>query len=761
MRFHQLNSKDEKGSAAVMVMSVILILTTLGLVALMGSVSSVKMGSRYNAWSNEFYELDKTAESIVKDIDLVLSVAEAKTRAYMESGSYGNENYTDSDIIDKATQDFFYNNAWMKTNTYESFIAAGKTASEYQTALNAGYKECFNKVYYYYMARGLNAYLYPPPAVPPTTPPVVAKSPTPALLAAYLNVKVTNVPPTSWASYTPQNLPLIITSESPTDPTKKVEVELRIIPPTYETVIKEINQPIKANPLWGYALAAGEGVTIAGDAKIGGDIIASGGDISIISGSKVETRGNIYTNRDLTLETNAELNAISSDTAGLGYAPLYVKKKNIYKNSDLGVDITNTSIFNESVLNPFIEGGTRATGDMVPFFYKDLDSANWGNVYARNLIIKEGSSSAKVTIDGNIITYDDIELNGLSGNEITINGNYVGVVSESKLDPITNELDPNASSTVLNNSILDPADGTTILDNKITLNAGIIVPGTAFREFDSEVAGAQHAYYQTIESVTGRDRPLFEAYLDPASTNIKYLTANGSQAAYALRANESINARETFFINKLNTTAITTNVIADDLLNGYALGAAVYHKGVASLASIRLRTSNPLVGFTANRDNWQTVDTALPAYFDAKTKFFGFDKPMSDLVNEPSGSTAVNALDDATNMTYLTGDSSFDVSGGKGIVYCTGNLTLTGNGVFEGVIIAKKSIIITGNPTIRYSDGEVTTAITDEKGQPVRDFFDNEVGLMDYAYYKDYDAGGGTKTVLKRYQIARWQEIHQ
>lgn len=805
MRFRSIHINNTKGSAAVMVMSIILILTTLGLVALMGSVAGIKMGSRYKNWSNDFYELDKKAESTVQAIDTVLASADSSARTYMESEGYKLDDYLG---IDLAVQTNFKERAWMNQfdttvtppapNTYEGYISKGAGAEAYKLDLDKYYRECFNRVYYYYMATEL--------AVPLGSLPVSIKQEDLDLLDKFKGV----------TTETPKKFSVVINSSDPNDSTKKVEVEFSIIPPTYQTVIQTINRPIKGNPLWGYAVAAGGGITISGTTVVVGDMIASNGNIDITANNRLEARGNLYASGDITLDTLSKLRTLTDltkddvDSLKAGSAPYtYEKRKTIYGDTELaylGID-TGNSLLYSSALNPYINGNGNAINSQVPFLYKDLNvqivdnvvpgnyvPAGWGNIYARNFLIKNTAENASATIDGNLIVTDDLELNGVSGNHIVVNGNFLGLSSEGAPVGLTGIIDHNNSSTILNNSVVEAENPTYTLGNTITLNGGVIVPGVAFREFDKADGSAGHEYYQTFESISGRDRPLFEAYLeDSVTTDSEYMylttgTSPSVTSVYPMKKSIGvpIETRRADFKNyfdgvdnisgNADDTTIHTFVYGNNsTIFGYALGAVLIHnKGDSSKAQKRFLGSIGPVGSTdgqinaqsENLFNWQSVKGAFPIkdIFKSKTENFGFDRSMAGYLTTET--VDVDALNAVPGMLYLDVSVSRGVSTLKPITYCNGNLTITGSGTFEGIIIASGNITIDGDVSLNYSEAAVINVLENPKAQPVRDFFynksfyDSNPRVMDYAYYQYYDAAGGTKSIPKRYEILRWQEMH-
>lgn len=75
---------SEKGTAAIITLSVILVLTALGTVSLLASAMNVRMSGRIISWSEDYYTLDTKAEGYVHKIDeMVLIPAEEDARHYV------------------------------------------------------------------------------------------------------------------------------------------------------------------------------------------------------------------------------------------------------------------------------------------------------------------------------------------------------------------------------------------------------------------------------------------------------------------------------------------------------------------------------------------------------------------------------------------------------------------------------------------------------------------------------------------------------
>ena len=131
--FEVLSGKlhSEKGTAAIITLSVIIVLTALGTVALLASAMNVRMSGRTISWSKDYYILDTMAEKYVSRIDdEVLIPAEKDARTYvmnrLDRVGYGSmTGYFEEAVFapSEQAQEFFneyYELVWTFVDTGES-----------------------------------------------------------------------------------------------------------------------------------------------------------------------------------------------------------------------------------------------------------------------------------------------------------------------------------------------------------------------------------------------------------------------------------------------------------------------------------------------------------------------------------------------------------------------------------------------------------------------------------------------------------------
>ena len=83
--FYKKMLKNESGAALALALSVILVLTSLGVIALMSSAANVGMSGKTFKWTKDFYRLDTKATEYERMIDKALIEAEKDAREYVKN----------------------------------------------------------------------------------------------------------------------------------------------------------------------------------------------------------------------------------------------------------------------------------------------------------------------------------------------------------------------------------------------------------------------------------------------------------------------------------------------------------------------------------------------------------------------------------------------------------------------------------------------------------------------------------------------------
>ncbi len=815
----QLLLQSNKGNAAVMVLSVVLILTAFGIVSLLASAANIKMGSRYRVWSSEFYTLDSQAEESVRQVDALLKQADDYTQAYMKNGIYkktfvevsalspSEMDPSMKSMLTDPAQTLFFNKQWGKASGQDlmDFINAEPdrtTALEnYQTAM-LDYTELYsNKIYFYFANKLLSE-------------PLLAASGISFSLQSNFAFD-SNLSPTVWedadvAVWNSWPVRIAVFGGAANN-RKSVKAELRILKPDFEAIVKVIGKPMDGNPLWGYALAAEGKVTFEGSNTVFGDVFAAsrlvtppvGVDktaVSIDTTGTVEIHGNVYAGGDVRVDRGGGNLIVwnKDDSAPDSRNPEYGQKMKIYTDingspKEFLMDTTSNNLY-KADSNQYSED--TAPADAVPMLYRDGNK--WGNIYCSDLEMASVTGGS-IQVYGNVITGDDIEMHADLAS-ITIEGNYVGTKSDSDING-----NPNGSSSVINNTALqDPNADVPVLNSRIIFGGGIVVPGIAFGEYDNGPTTTQNGkyYYRTSESVTGKTAETFQWYQYPESPFAEALSNAGVIAALPLEYEldgstyylkdykNDLQKEKADFYQHLNVAGPHTFVYSTAASKkGYTLGAAMLHNGMsATTADVFMPGMTPddsLVGQATNDALYNQAKDLLPVVLDKKTHSFGLDNtlPMSAYVDPPTTSAEIAAfmagsadtqvlgtsatassLPASARMYYAPGNLTLDLNTNlNGILYCKGDLTISGAGTFSGIVLCEGNVRIRNTAKLVFSDyllvGTQDSLLRGVENESIRNFFlpGAKYGST-YSYVDTYDTTSGSKTAIKRYRITKWLE---
>ena len=387
-------------------------------------------------------------------------------------------------------------------------------------------------------------------------------------------------------------------------------------------------------------------------------------------------------------------------------------------------------------------------------------------------------------MDGNLWTMDDIQMDGerstIRIGWVRVNDDgktvadysYIGLNDESSRD------DPNTSSSVINNFPFTSTGGTNSI---IELNSNFIVPGVAFYNFfdGPDPASRSDKYYKSVESVTSRtENPvaIINAYVDPDGDI--YYNQDGDE--FALLGVNVDDQREAviLFIKDLADgvyTNIRTNLTEPA---GYVAGVALIEKetgGGSGNATVYThepeRYGTGSVALTNASENWiayrnLTNSETLFRLHMSKTKMLGryvesYDPDVGPIRFDSLVHEGMLGTMDRSEIIYLDGTPGKDrltLSGTmEGIVYCTGDLTITGSGEFRGAIICEGDVAVEGDVTIRYDEDVIRRKL--KNSARLREFFSR--GQMGQKIFdiEEYSTTSGKRVQVKRYRIAAWKEI--
>lgn len=821
--------KSEKGNALLMALAVIMILTAFGTASLMTSVANIQMSTKYRNWSKDYYVLDKNVEAKVDRLNTLLQEAESSAQAYM-SGQYylyPDTTHFPEDLTVPQYAQTYLNGKWQDVSDAidgrEDLNQSGNKAK-----LESFMNDTVKRLYYYYASQRLSKSGYTQVTYFNDPNPgnyQVALFSDGAGGTEVLEEENLVVSFNSAAAYD-----TVAALNPDTYLGKQVAVKVDVCFPTYKAEIQTKYIPFQGNPLWANAITAGGNIGFEGTASkpvINGDIFAADRSESLpirddvvtdngiySRGAEVNINGNVYSKGNLhVINSNSKIyvNNYPSEMKDT----MNIMKNNIFSDNgpypDLFFDLAAAGSISSGKVTDYIEGYRLKESKHIPLVYQD---GGGGNVYCNSLVVEEhypdredqAISNGVINVNGNVTTYNDIRMDGLNST-ITVAKNVIGV--NSTPDSTGN---PNASSSIINNT---PLKSTGDTESTITLKGNFIIPGTAFAKYKgSKKVGkdsftwSDDIYYQTGESISASNTDIFSAYIaaiinplegynyyyDQYTENPKPEPYNETKihSYYFMRGedefnpgSDSLEPKIKQLVDFLKTKNVVSNIFVTSPVTGYSLGTALIHQGDPTTGSAPYLTvyypsAVPYANYTDNLMAYDTYKSCLSLIFKAKTQQLGTKDALvpDDIFAGAFVDKSALALEEGVYKSPTATPKAFVYSqapsttlnlsdGGKsGIIYCEGNLTITGNGSFNGSIICEGNVTVTGNPTITYDENVIKAVLKSYSG--VRNFFEPGNRGKLPAYYLDYTApaydGAVRKNVRKnvvRYKILEWKEQQQ
>ena len=816
--------KSEKGSVMILALAVILTLTAFGTVSLMTSVANIQMSSKYRDWSKDYYALDKNAELRVNQINQLLEKAEKVSQAYMTGQYY----LTDDPVILDDPSDPEISDQLRNTSS----IVKTYMYSQWQTNDDA-----FKRLYYYYASYLLSFEQNPSDPLDPQKKYNIAYLDDPTAdyddyLAALFDSSNTNYSNV----LSEENLAVIINSKSstepqiPVDPTdpiailpatvlgKEVSVKLNIVLPSYKALPNQVT--FIGNPVWANAITASGSIGFEGTGTsiINGDLFSADKDEGLYlndnyvpasgiysNSADIEINGNVYSKGNLhILGNNSTINIYGY--SHISNAPGFstILKDRIFSKNGLFFDYDNT-IYPTPSDYTYIQWPTDPTDSTLYFVNGDVKG---GNIYCNSLKVDQGVSGGVINAYGNVSTFNDIKMNGLN-SEINVSGNYVGINDRA------HNGDPNASSTVINNTALD--------GGKIKLDGKFIVPGTAFAEYQGVKKNTwprffwpstiqnlidpweNQQYYQTGESITAKDVKIYSAYMSPVTNPLPQYDYSMEQftddldpeldpepnlyvetninSYYLMRGDTSTEDEpDDIYIPKMSQLAdylsrrpVDSKVSVGSPVEGYSFGLAllnssVYGPPIAELdpdlqpqstinysdyKSYYSKFSESLGKiFISKVQNLGTIDKVATSFDEVFVNYDVLSSKISSTPSEKPTFVYLKATVDNPAVLELS-----NATGIKGIVYCDGDLNITGDQSFNGTIICEGNLIVSGNPTITYDEAVIKSVLSADVN--ARLFFapgamgeDTSIPTTDYK-------GAAYRSDGIHFKIVEWKEQQQ
>ena len=761
-----------------MVLAALLILTAVSIVVVTMSVANIRMSSRYNNWSKEYYTLDyATQERLITFDSGALVPAENMARYYLQNNYYAYATATDfpgtsgiasqlkTAMLPSFLQEILHARMLEISAVLEPSTSSSVTNPEetYNSQMATFTEQTLRVLYYYFVDK----------AIPVNTSAVAQPATNGIGTTCTLNnpgwfpAIAGDIDTISEAIKTPEISIKAVESASLSSLPKTVAARISLAAPQYQLVQQTSYQPVKINPLYTNAISAQGSITFegSGTVSITGDVVSSNntaskglpeGNLSGVktdvgSSANVNIYGNVYSAGDVHLwGNNSSISVRAYADSPFSYTRTF--KDLLYQNQYYYAD---GAVSGDS---PFREDVVAANGSTyLPYIYKDSIG---GNVYCNNLSIENAVTAGTLAVAGDLWTQDDIQNDGGAGAGISVAKNFIGMSSDA-----TNG-DPNGSSAVINNATT--AGGT------ISIAGDYLIPGTAFYKFDGgeDTAGSGVAYYQTAESGNARTISTFTTYFatgsDPSTT---YFADTSGDEQYTLYTPAGLEAKIARF--KSDYTNAASGISVKDNANYYSLGVVVDSTGAVRYTKSPAYIANYLQYSAASGGN------VLKNVFNTKTQRYGTPSQTFEILTN----TAFAVADTTNRFYYLSGASNTVTVGtgagelSSGIIYSNGDLSVTGSGEFHGTIVCRGNLTVHSGVSIVHDEQVIKQVLGVQDGSNIipsgtgsriaREFFTPLSGL---ALGKDLAteqintvstvAGERSTTGIDRYTIKSWKESH-
>lgn len=780
---------NNKGSAMILVLSSLVILSAVGAVVVMLSAANITMSRKYSNWSSEYYSLDFAAQERLAELDReTLIPGENTARYYLQNGYYQYDSTGDfpsegtGGLLQATISTDLQNLMHEKWLDIYAILTAGDAdpdesyQDQYDAEMESFIKDAFKVLYFAYVDHNLASYISVGTMVASNGIPTSVSLQSdadwfPPDISGYLTFDAL------CAGIT--DMPQVAINASDLSVNRQVDVRVTVVPPSYSAVEQTKYMAVMVNPLYTNALSSQGGVTFTGSGNtvIAGDVASNnigGGTGRFDEGNEVGIKtarnhtvnatvyGNVYSAGDVHLWGNGSSIRIReySDMPGSLFSGFTASLKSSLYNNDYYLDFSTAGsgagLYTEGFVESYLAANP-SSSLYIPFIYRD--SAG-GNVYCNNLSVEKSVTGATLSVAGNVWTRDDVQNDGSAGSGILVQKNYIGLRSDAD----ENNKDPNASSSIINNAFQH--GGT------IRISGDYIIPGTAWYKFASvnnPPPASNPVYYQSAESISARAGEYFQIYaaLPGESASTYYISAEEYYDLFERNPGSSdedvLYDRIDRFTDALASLAgLKSGIDLSPSASRYMLGVGVNDDGVL------VSTGSDITNGVAYADVGSVV---LPRVFDMKTLYYG----TSDFTFNSLTNSAFGISDPSNRFYYYGGDTTLNVGSiSSGIVYCAGNLHITGSGTFSGSVICAGDVTIGSGVTLYYSEDAVKAVLGVSDGSAViesttgsriaRRFFSPGGFLMGTSLGTEQistisaTAGERDGSGVKRYVVNSWRE---
>jgi len=506
----------------------------------------------------------------------------------------------------------------------------------------------------------------------------------------------------------------------------------------------------RRNPIWMRAVTAE------------GDLIATGGKVTIDCGNDNKNVRAVYA-----WGTN-KFRDVGSNEAGMSYGGIIAGvNQNLINSLNLGkfglssesgdIDITGGT-FTDSYIHTFYNNSSVSIDVSSEFTESSQDfgmNPVIPRVYAESFQTEDFSNNNIITINGDAVARDDLEIN-YSNSKIDISGSFLGFSSGPESD-FANDKFANRSSSIAYN---DESESSTIDIGKYVVVSGVAYNSNVLYSLDPY----KYTPYKTGESLgLGENHKIYRYYFDGENVadtfdnNFK-VNIDGEQYDYPLFSGKShaedapndvgferIERFKKYLINYCDTSNTTLDYepnLGNDIIKigdnndgkveGYSLGVLpangkLYFPLNLEPGDINSNAyrSGLLRGFNTIYDSLK-MNTLKSTWKDKYNKETWIANKKTDrkTSSEFSGlvdlSVNFNANTESNNTVLIanSGDIEIDISrlnGKSGLIMAKGNVIIKGSsaGEFSGAIVAGGCIIFkgSGEKRVTFDEKAVLAAI--------------------------------------------------
>lgn len=678
------------GSAIILTLMVVLLLSLLGIAALGMSLGNVKMSQKVEGSSEAYYNMDAVAEDILGDIDLQLKTMEDAAIRYLRYELFSSEKITANEVqtLDNEMVEILYKNSsaegirkkafevsaylnpevhaffykeWQK-NVYEpSKLGNGMNYNQYNQKMDAYYEEAFNRIYMYHVENLLKDYqgekLVKGEKVKYRVALVKDKKKDYTLIGSA----------SPWERYSYNRGDCSIEIDIEGKDRKHLAIELAVTPPLYASVSQIETSAIFGSRAITNAIYAKDMAIQGEKIHITGDIVLQD-DLLVEQIKSFDLYGNLFLGNQMIVKESSQGNKvfkIHPYKEKQGYRQVY--KESLFQ-AGVFADLSASSLKN------YKEEQAEDYKSRPILIFKDSPG---GNLMTKNLQVSRDTSHFNLEVGGHALIRDNVVLEAKGESQIDFKGHLV------MTRPYSNEQEQGSVCYLTQKS------------NQIGLKGLVVIPGY-YRGYVDE---RQYDFSQCqVESIKRLEeiKDLPSKWLDQYYLYLQTMS-KAIDEKYAVGINWD--EKET----ELYGFSYSPMILKQ--------GRAVYYflpDGNYLFNNNWMRPRKVYQLFAKYKEAIEKEKNSWSDYWETKTRGNGFTDLDMDKAFDISALKDVKGYlsEKNTGVKVLAAGSTLHLDEDfEGIVYGLGDLTLKGNHKIKGSVVVKGKLIVQGSPEIEYNEG--------------------------------------------------------